>query len=162
MRYGGRAMVKRPKGFTLIELMIVVAIIGVLAAIAYPSYQEQVRKTNRVEMQSSMQDIASRIQKYKIANFTVKGSTITDLGISTSYPIQGNVLYTVSLSPLGGTPSALTADTWVLTATPITTTMQKGDGHLVLNYRSERCWTKGSDNIGTACTPSATTNWDGR
>lgn len=153
-------MVKNIKGFTLIELMIVVAIIGVIAAIAYPSYQEHVRKTRRVEMQTTLQDIAGNIQKYKIANFKVTGATATDLGISTSYPQQGTALYTVALSPTSGTPAAVTAESWVLTATPIATTSQKGDGHIVLNYKSERCWTKGTDlNNGTACTPSASTKW---
>lgn len=56
-------------GFTLIELMIVVAIIGILAAIAYPSYQEYVKKTKRVEAQSELVDIASRLQRYKVTNF---------------------------------------------------------------------------------------------
>ena len=45
-------------GFTLIELMIVVAIIGILAAIAYPSYQEYTRKTKRVDAQAEMVNIA--------------------------------------------------------------------------------------------------------
>ena len=54
------------KGFTLIELMVVVAIIGILAAIAYPSYQGYVERTNRADMMAEMQQIAQRIEANKI------------------------------------------------------------------------------------------------
>ena len=54
------------RGFTLIEIMIVVTIIGVLAAIAYPSYQGYVERTNRADMMAEMQQIASRIESNKI------------------------------------------------------------------------------------------------
>jgi type IV pilus assembly protein PilE len=85
------------KGFTLIELMIVVAIIAILAAIAYPSYQEYVRKTKRIEMQAAMQDVAVQLQKYKIANFKATGATASDIGIKSAYPDAATSLYTLNL-----------------------------------------------------------------
>lgn len=154
-------MVNKIRGFNLIELMIVVAIIAILAAIAYPSYKEHVRHTKRVDMQTALQQLAMQIQRYKVANLKVIGATASDLGIAISYPINDTPLYTVNLTPV--TAGALNAETWVLTATPIVNTSQTGDGDIVLNYRGERCWTKGTDiNSGTACVPSTTSNWDGR
>ena len=54
-------------GFTLIELMIVIAIIGVMAAIVYPSYQQYIIKAKRADMMSEMQNIASVIESRKLA-----------------------------------------------------------------------------------------------
>lgn len=155
-------MVNKRSGFTLVELMIIVAIIAILVAFAYPSYQESIRRTKRVDMQASMQQIASQIQRYKIANFTLIGVTKSDLGIEANYPIQGAALYTVSISPVDNA-GKVTSNSWSIVATPVSTGGQKGYGDIVLNSRGERCWTKGTDiNGGTPCTPSATTNWDGK
>lgn len=148
------------KGFTLVELMIVVTIVAILAAIAYPSYQEYVRRTKRVDTQTQMMDIAARLQRYKIANFTFLKSdgvtpiALSDIGQTTTLP-SSEPLYNLALTNV-------TANTWTLTATPITSTTQFGDGHLVLNHRNERCWSKGSDKTGLACTPSNSSNWDGK
>jgi type IV pilus assembly protein PilE len=58
----------RTRGFTLIELMITVAIIAVLAAIAWPSYQKQVTRGRRSAAKSTMMDLATREQQYLLAN----------------------------------------------------------------------------------------------
>lgn len=149
----------KKQGFTLIELMIVVAIIGVLAGIAYPSYQEYIHKTKRIDAQADMMNVANSLQKYKIVNFSFLKADETavsfnDIGQLSQLPKAGTALYNLTLSNV-------TAGTWTLIATP--TGVQTGDGHIVINHRGERCWVKGTDkNSGTACIPSATSNWDGR
>ncbi len=147
---------KKLSGFNLIELMIVITIIAILAAIAYPSYQSQIRKTKRAEMKVTMQDIASNIQRYKVVHFTVIGATTNTLGINATYPIQGSALYNVTLSPLDS-QNTLNSESWVLTATPISGTNQAADGTLIINSKGQKCWAENS-----ICTVSSTSNWDGK
>ncbi|QQZ30110.1 type IV pilin protein [Thiothrix subterranea] len=60
--------IKHHQGFTLIELMITVAIVGILAAIAYPSYTAQVQKSRRADAQIALQEIAQRQEAYFLRN----------------------------------------------------------------------------------------------
>ena len=142
-------MKKYSLGFTLIELMIVVAIIAVLAAIAYPSYTQYKIRTNRADVQSEMMNIAQRLQSYYVINHNYTSATLDNGTTSKDYPIS-NPVYRVTLVPSG--------QTYTLTAEPISGTVQVGNGSVILNSNGWKCWTKTT----TACTPSATSNWDGR
>ena len=126
---------KNQYGFTLIEMMIVVAIIGILAAIAYPSYQRYVIKTKRTDMMSEMQNIANQIQSRKLAQGSYSNAIVTGLG--SDYPKQGNALYTISF-----TPDPLTSE-WSVISTPKQTAQMKNDGILTLNYQGVKC--RGND-----------------
>jgi len=59
---------RQARGFTLVELMIVVVVVAILAAIAYPSYTQYVTKGKRSAAQAAMMDLANRQQQYLLAN----------------------------------------------------------------------------------------------
>lgn len=131
----------KQQGFTLIEIMIVVAIIGVLAAIAYPNYQRYVIKTKRVDMMSEMQNIASQIESRKLAQGSysnISAQVKTDFAIA--YPMQGTQLYDVTINPITLTPpnNTLTAK-WIIIATPKPNSQMSSDGNLTLNYQNIKC-----------------------
>ena len=139
-------------GFTLIELMIVVAIIAILAAIAYPSYTSYRVKTNRVDVQTQMMNIAQRLQSYKSVNHSYTGATLAGLGISSTYPDSGE--YNLDLTIDGDNQG------YLLKAEPNSSTIQESNGEICLNQEGFKFWEKGSD-----CDADDLTNqssWDGR
>lgn len=105
----------KPKlsGFTLIELMVVVAIVGIIAAIAYPSYMDSVRKSSRVEAKSELMDFAQRLQKCFTANGKFndadKCSAYKTLISGTPYKTQGRGFYEIKISNATATAYLLTA-----------------------------------------------------
>lgn len=117
--------------FTLIEMMIVVAIIGILAAIAYPSYQNYIIKTKRTEMMSELQSIGSQIEAQKIAN----GKYVQRA--SAEYPEQGDKLYTVTML-VDANKDKQDGD-WQLMAEPKSGTLMASDGNLTLDYTGRKC-----------------------
>lgn len=72
------ALKQRESGFTLIELMIVVAIIGIIAAIAYPSYTEYVIRSRRAAAAGCMLEMAQFMERYYTTNMTYSGGEPPD------------------------------------------------------------------------------------
>lgn len=96
---------RKQGGFTLIELMVVVAIIGILAAIAIPSYQDYVLRGNRTEGMALLSDAAARQERYYAQNNTY-ADTLAKLGLQES---SNNNLYTLTISNTSSTTYTLTA-----------------------------------------------------
>lgn len=74
--------ISHSSGFTLVELMITVAIIGILASVALPSYQDFVRKSRRAEAMAFMYEAAS-LQQHHLLDRRMYANTLTSLGLTT-------------------------------------------------------------------------------
>jgi len=96
------------KGFTLIELMIVLAIIAILAAIAYPSYQEHVLKTRRALAQGCVLELAQYMERYYTTNMTFVGAVLPNTSCTSDLAGKYNF-----------TSGGIAATTYILTATPV-------------------------------------------
>ena len=140
-------------GFTLIELMIVVAIVAILSAIAYPSYERYVIKTKRSVAQSALLQVADRQQQFFMDNkqfaadltnlgFPANPYVLNDDGAST-VASDTQAVYSVSLSNV-------TATTWTATAAPLQGQLSRDSycGNLSLTQAgaqgktgsSDKCW----------------------
>ncbi len=87
-------------GFTLIELMITIVIIGILVGVALPGYQNSVRKSHRSAAQAEMLDIANREQQYFLANRSYT-ATLSNLGYSVPTEVAARYTCTVSVTSTG-------------------------------------------------------------
>lgn len=127
---------KKSQGFTLIELMIAVAIIGILAAIAMPSYQQHIIRASREAAQTELLQMAGLQEKiylnssvYTAAAITAayNGSSAGGLG-STGKSVDGKYTY----------GCVCNAQDFAITATPKAGTTQASDGNLVINSVGQR------------------------
>ena len=133
------------KGFTLIELMITVVIVGILAAIAYPSYQNSVTRSRRADAQGALTQLNNAMERV----FTQNNTYMPLVGGVPTAPTLGAAAGAIfpSQAPLDGTTkyydlsiSAITANTYTLRATPITGTSQATDGNLELDHTGAKRW----------------------
>ena len=100
----------RLRGFTLIELMIVVAVVAILAAIAYPSYQEQVRKGRRADAMAQMMTLAQAYERFYTSNNIYDGFWGPLPASQKQTPTQGTAFYQLtSTTDAGGRAFSITA-----------------------------------------------------
>jgi type IV pilus assembly protein PilE len=125
------------KGFTLIELMIVVIIIGVLAAIAYPSYVENTRAATRSTAQADLMQLASFMERnFSEANRydqDASGSAINTAALPFNQtPRTGTSRYNYTIA-FSSTSPCTTATCFTLTATPVNGQATDSCGNLTYN-----------------------------
>ena len=148
----------KKNGFTLIELMIVVAIIAVLASIAYPSYVNYVVKTNRADVQAELVQIAHSLQNFKVVNHSYKNAQLSNGTGSQNFPSNGTSTYSLTLSDAKGKAlSDATADhqSWMVVARPLTAGRQKGNGAIMMSSNGLKCWYKDKDNANVVASKDA-------
>jgi type IV pilus assembly protein PilE len=131
-KQGGSMRVVR--GFTLIEVVIVAAIVGILAAVAYPSYQNHLRRGARASAQTAMMQIADRQSHHLLdaRNYALGSAALTTLNVA--LPTDVTAKYTVTVVAADGTDTPSTPPSYTIRATPVTGGAQVLDGELTLAH----------------------------
>ena len=119
------------------ELMIAVAIVGILAAIAYPSYQEQVRKGNRTDAKNTLLDIAQRLERC-YTQYNAYNNNNCSLISSGNLTAQSSTEQHYQI-----TATTLTATSFTLQAAPVATSAQAHDTKCV-NFTFTNTGVKGA------------------
>ncbi len=114
----GQALSRRSMGFTLVELMVAVAIVGILAGIAYPAYNDAIRKSRRAQVKADLAELSQRAERWYTARNSYAGFfakiKADNLDYSPRDRPRAQAFYSISRD--GGADAA--DNTFVLTAAP--------------------------------------------
>ncbi len=143
---------RTPHGFTLIELMITVVIIGILAAIAYPSYQNYTKQTRRSDAQIALTQAANQQERF-FTECNVYASSLAGtrscgaatLGYGTASP-ESYYTLTVGAGAITAATCSQYSCGYTITATPVAGTSQANDGKYRIDSTSVKQWDKANDN----------------
>lgn len=135
---------KHAQGFTLIELMIVIVIVAILVAIAYPGYQEQVRKGRRARAQSDLVELTQVLERC----YTVNNSYLTCAGVPNPLVAPLNVSPRSGTAFYGVSYTAHTRNAFTLQAAPTGDQANDRCGTMTINQQGVRtaaagetdCW----------------------
>lgn len=129
-----RGLASKSTGFTLVELVIAMAVVAILATIAYPSYQDHLRKGRRAAAQAFLVDTASRQQQYLLdaRNYAVGPGAMAALNL----PVPADVaaFYSITVEPAVPT----LPPTYRILAVPVAGSIQVPDGDLALDHDGYR------------------------
>lgn len=136
---------KAQHGFTLIELMMTVAIVGILAAVAYPSYTQYIVKSNRAAAQGFMLAVASKQEQYILdaRNYAADMATLGYPDSAIPKEVKDN--YNVTVTAV----NTATPPTYTVTATPTDTYKQLSRDTLCGTLTLDQAGTKGKSGSGS-------------
>lgn len=143
---------QRNKGFTLVELMVVVAIVGILSMVALPTYQGFVKSSNRSAAQADLMSLAAAMERHKAASFSYKAAaeSSADTGKPAIYHQHSPSSEAYANRKYDLIITQATGSTYLLEAKTTSSSSQNGDGSLFFYSDGRRAWDK--DNNGSIAT----------